>query len=552
MGLLGCSLGLQAAGAGALPTSELRLALAGLVSVQRDPLPELPPDKELWLTLAEFDSAQRDLRSVSPAPRPGEGVAAKELRLTLADTIRLALDNNRDLHSARLGRILQRYSLAIAENEFRPRFGLSTGARRSGMPGARPQDSAQISAGVGLKVRTGGQFALSWGGSHSGSSATESYSQGVNLTFTQPLLRGGGVKVATAGLVGARRAEEQNLLAFRDAVAGIVSSIVRLYRAYGQVERNVEAVERAMTRARERYETNRFLVETGRMAQQELVQNRAELKQRELGIVAARNALDAARLALVGVLDMDSDTRFVLTDTLEPGDVPPPPDHEANLELALENRSDYRLARVAIESAEQGLFLARNRRLWDLSLSVGTSLASTGDGILSTARGLDPSDYSIGLNLNVPLGRVARDPNSFSHLSAAIALERARTQYEELQHSIEVAVLYTVRTVKASHQQLLLAREARALSEQRVEIERTKLASGLSSNFEMVASEDALLEATNQEIDATIGYLNSLTALDEVLGTTLDTWGIDVRQVEGADTGFEPEDQSLRRLPVLN
>ena len=379
-------------------------------------------------------------------------------------------------------------------------------------------------------------------------------SQSVNLTFTQPLLRGAGVKVATAGLASARRGEEQNLLAFRDTVADVVSSVVRLYRDYGQAERNVEAVERAMTRARERYETNRLLVETGRMAKQDLVQNRVELKQREFGIGAANNGLDAARRDLVRVLDVDSGTRFVLTDTLDSGDVPPPSDPEASLELALKNRTDYRLARFAIEEAEQSLLLARNQRRWDLSLSLGTNLAGTGNGIFSTARGLDLGAYAIGLSLSVPFGRVAQDPSKLGHLSAVIALQQARTRYEDLRHTIEVTVLDAVRTVQTSHQQILLARETRALSEEKVEIERTKLASGLSSNFEMVTAEDALLAASNQEIDAAIEYLNSLTALDETLGTTLDTWGIDVRQVERTETGFafEPEDRSLRRLPALN
>ena len=565
--LLGCSLGVQAAGAGVRVGNELWLTLADFASAPRGPLAGAPVGKELRPTLTDFASAPRGplagapadkelrltLADLASAPRgPLAGTpAGKELRLGLADTIRLALDNNRDLDNARIGRILERYDVEIAKNEFRPAFALNSGAQRSGVPGARPADSTQVSTSAQLRVRTGGQFALSWSGSGS-----EPYSQSLNLTFTQPLLRGAGVKVATAGLANARRGEEQNLLAFQDTVARVVSSVVRLYRAYGQAQRNVEALDRAMTRARERYETNRFLVDAGRMAEQELVQNRAELKQREFGIVAAKNGLDAARLALVRALDVDNDSRFVLTETLDPGDVPPPADTEASLKLALENRIDYHLARLAIEAAEQNLLIARNRRRWDLSLSVGTSLASTGSGIGRTARGLDLGAYSIGLSLNVPLGRVADDPLKLGHLAAAIALERARTQYEDLRHAIEVDVLDAVRTVQTSHQQLLLARETRALSEETVDIERTKLASGLSSNFEMVATEDALLAATNQEIDAAIGYLNSLTALDEILGTTLATWGIDVSQVERAETGleFEPEDRSLRLLllPVLD
>ena len=498
-------------------------------------------------------TVQRDELEYDEAP--GRLVVEEEegaLRLTLADTVRLTLESNRDLTNARLSRILQRYSLDIAETEFRPRFTLSSGTQRSGSRGAGPNDSAQISAGTQLRVRTGGQFALTWSGSHSGSGADDPYSQGVNLTFSQPLLRGAGVKIATAGLNDARRAEKQNLLQFRDTVANVVSSVVRLYRAYGQAERDVEVAERALTRARERYETSQLLVSTGRMAEQELVQNRAEIKQRELSIAGSRNALDEARLALVDVLDVASDTRIVLTDVLDPGDIPPPADPNASIELAFAHRTDLKLAALAIESAEQSLLLARDQRRWDLSLNMGTSLSGTGSGLGGAIRGLDSSGYSVGLSLSVPIGRAARDPSLHALLSAEIGLDRTRIAYEEARHAVEVDVRDAVRTVHSSYRQVLLAREARSLAEETVDIERTKLASGISSNFEMVAAEDALLAAQNQETDTIVGYLNALTGLDETLGTTLETWGIDVSVVERAATGFEPGDPALRSLPYLN
>ncbi|MYE58913.1 MAG: TolC family protein [Alphaproteobacteria bacterium] len=486
-----------------------------------------------------------DTRGVpEQGPASVEPAGGRELHVSLADTVQLALDNNRDLSNARLGRILQRYSLEIAENEFRPRFALGTGAQRSGAPGTRPNDTAQLSTSALLRIPTGGQFALTWSGHHSGSSGGDPYSQSLSLTFSQPLLRGAGVEVATAGLRSARRAEQQNLLAFRDAVAAVISSVVRLYRAYGQAQRNVEVVERALARAREHYEINQLLVSTGRMAEQELVQNRAEIKQRELGIAAAMNALDAARLRLVDILDVDSDTRFVLTDALEldPEAIPPPADPDASLEIALAHRSDYRLARFAIEEAEQSLLLARDRRRWDLSLNTTLNFAGSAPGIGGTFRGLDAGDYFVGLNLSVPLGEVANAPSRLAHLNAAIELRRVRTGHANLRHAIEVAVRNAVRTVHASYQQILLAREARVLAEEKVEIERIKLASGISSNFEMISAEDALLAAHNQETDTVIGYLNSLTALDATLGTTLETWEIDVSRIEQAATGFEPED----------
>ena len=59
-----------------------------------------------------------------------------------------------------------------------------------------------------------------------------------------------------------------------------------------------------------------------------------------------------------------------------------------------------------------------------------------------------------------------------------------------------------------------------------------KLNLGLSTNFQLVDFEDDLVNVQNREVDAIISYLNALTRLDQTLGTTLETWRIDVDRTE--------------------
>ena len=42
----------------------------------------------------------------------------------------------------------------------------------------------------------------------------------------------------------------------------------------------------------------------------------------------------------------------------------------------------------------------------------------------------------------------------------------------------------------------------------------------------MTSFETSLRGAANQELTASIAYLNALTTLDQQLGTTIDTWKI--------------------------
>ncbi|MEO1926720.1 MAG: TolC family protein, partial [Gammaproteobacteria bacterium] len=69
------------------------------------------------------------------------------------------------------------------------------------------------------------------------------------------------------------------------------------------------------------------------------------------------------------------------------------------------------------------------------------------------------------------------------------------------------------------------------LAEQTLFIENEKLRAGRSSNFELVSFQNSLVTAENSEVDAIIAYHNALTSLDEFLGTTLDTWGIEIQNI---------------------
>ncbi|MEE8415337.1 MAG: TolC family protein [Desulfobacterales bacterium] len=88
---------------------------------------------------------------------------------------------------------------------------------------------------------------------------------------------------------------------------------------------------------------------------------------------------------------------------------------------------------------------------------------------------------------------------------------------------MEIEVLDLIRNVESRLKQLDLARRARKLSKQKLEIEQEKLRAGMSSNFQIVTFQNDLLNAQNSEVVATIDYRNALTALDQVQGTTLDT-----------------------------
>ena len=93
---------------------------------------------------------------------------------------------------------------------------------------------------------------------------------------------------------------------------------------------------------------------------------------------------------------------------------------------------------------------------------------------------------------------------------------------------MDIEVQDGVRNVLVSLQQVELAQRVRELSEKQLEFEREKLQAGRSSNFQLITLQNNLAAAQLRELEAMISYLNAQTLLDQILGTTLETWHIDV------------------------
>lgn len=437
----------------------------------------------------------------------GEGHSRLELDLDQA--IRLALTGGRDAIEARLGREEQEMVLEAAEERYDSIMSLGTGVN------ARNQEdtSADISFGPSLRVPTGGTFRLNLRKPVAGEQDREASAE---FGFSQPLLKGFGTDVDAAPLNKARLAERINVRAFRDRIAGIVDTVIGVYRNALSARRRVTIASDALERARRQLQVNRALVDAGRMAVQDLVQTQAEVANREFALIDAENALETANDALVNVLDLSDGTRIEPREEL---DIEPlRPDLEESLGTAFAHRTDWLRAETGVELARIDLGVARNNLLPDLLL----------DMAVSQGGGREETDWSGSLTLTVPI----RDREPKRVLARARNdMRRAEMTRAETRQVIRIEVRRAVQDVSVALRQIELARQARELAERKLDIERRKLQEGLSSAFQLGRFEDDLVAAQNRELDAVVGYRNALTGLDRTFGTTLKRWGIGIEQV---------------------
>ena len=460
-----------------------------------------------------------------------QSASAESMEMTLADAIGVALKNNRNLINTQLNREVQKMSLRVAEDKFWPDATISPYSDYQILGSNNDEETVTsgVNTGVSLLVPTGGRFAVLWNNTVTDRDDT-TYRSLLTVSFSQPLLKGGGVAVNRASVKTARLNEKSNILALRSAIMNTIDSVIRVYRSYMQTQQRLDIATRSLDRAKAQLDVNRMLIQSGRMAERDIIQTETDVANRELSLTEAGNSLDAARLNLIEVLDIDSYIQVVPTEklTIRPVD-PALLDMEKSLQAALSHRPDYQQALIRIENAETDLLLARNNRLWDLSAGVSVNVSEFGDSY-DAFGSFDHGDYRVGLDLTIPLGDFTRKQRL---LSARTSLMRARNDLSELFQAVDINVRNAVREVEVRFRQVDLARRTRELSEEQFEVEKGKLNLGLSTNFRVSSFEEDLVRARNGEVDSIVSYLNALTALDRTLGTTLETWNVDIREMGG-------------------
>jgi len=479
-------------------------------------------------------------QSAPQAPRD----AAQVRKMTLADAVAIALANNVTLQSAFLDRQLQRIDLQLAErrNYLPTDPTVTLGVNRQSsytMPGPGVSSTRTESLNytgdfsATLAIPTGGSLTFAWNntGNRPDLGRDYSYSSSWTAVFSQPLLKGGGLTNAAYNVRIARITEETNLLTLRDTIASTIRTAITGFRNYKTAERQLVIAEMGLVRARTLFAYNKDMIEAGRLAGTEIVQAQADIAAQKTQVIDAKNNLDNARLSLIQVLNIDKSTFFEAADEAEQP-VAVPPLKEA-LGLAFQYRTDYLRAVKSLEATKLTLARARRNRLWSLDLTAATAdsyAASTFDTYDAAFRRAFNSgaerDWYAGLELKIPLVYMTSDMRSY--YGAKNDLEKAGLAFEKLKLDIEIEVQNALRNVDSNYRSLKSAQLARQLAEKKLQIEQEKLGAGRTTNFQFVSFQRDLQSAQLSELAAATSYLNALTALDAVLGTTLATWKIDI------------------------
>ncbi|WP_373874010.1 TolC family protein [Pseudomonas tohonis] len=455
--------------------------------------------------------------------RQGNGPLLSEQMadLTLLDAVFLGLRNNRSIQSGYLRRIAEKFDLRVAEDVFNPKLYI-TGSYRANRNHQDRYRDGRIGPTATVLNEYGTQFALGWSkGYNDADRAGRTRNDGVDLSIIQPLLRGAGREVNTAPVRLAQLSEQANRLNLKSSVSQTVTAIISAYRNLLRAQEQQRIARAALERTQQLVSVNRSMIEAGRMAEFEIVQTEADLATQELSVEEAANQLDSARLELLRLLALDLSSQVRASDALEAERIEV--NREQAVRLAEQQQPDYLRQLINRQQADINLVVAKNQRLWDVSLEVGGS--QTRDRYdYPYSSGSDRSwDSYAGVRVDIPIGDLTRRQGE---VQARVNVEDQELQVADARQALERNVTDVVRDVGTRWRQLEIANRALELSRRKLDIERDKLNAGRSSNFQVLSFENDLRNAENARLNALIAYLEAQTQLDLALGMTLDRWDI--------------------------
>ena len=454
----------------------------------------------------------------------------KVQHLSLREAILLALRYNPNIQNAELDRITQRYQLRLANNEFELQYALAGSAaveksRFSGV-GNASNKSYLATPEAALKTKLGSQFSLKM---DNNVSMYNTYTPVLNLSVTQPLLRGFGSAANEAGLLDAIDNETMNKVNLQQAVIDQITQVISAYRALILSGNNLENQQRQLQDAKNSFKINEKKITAGQLEPTGNIQQSYQIESLSLMVEQAKNEFETAAQDLLQTIGLDPEMRLAVPNDVIVGKILVP-DLQQSIDTALAHNSQYLAQKMILRADERAFNVAKNQQLWQLDVGANVQSGIVSDvqgnaGVRGIYNGRNTNE-SARLTLTIPLN----DVNRHSQLiNAKVRLEKDRLNILALKRALITNITNIINTIKSQAKRYQLAEKQVRLAAQSYDLEKKKQQAGITSALDVNNTQNQLILAQAGLIGAKISYLNALSALQRLLGTTLDEWQIKLR-----------------------
>jgi len=496
---------------------------------------------------------------------PGESFS-----LSLDQALRIALENNLDLVSARYGPDFAEQEIQLQLSNFDAGFQAS--ANRFEQDQAATQlstvtgsESTSVNVGVQKNLRMGADYTVGFGMNRNDQTgpnvvAPTSYVSGFSFEFNLPILKGFGSEVTTERLVLAQSDYDISLSDLEARAENVLELVEGAYWDVIAAREALRVSRESLERARDLLGLNRKKVEVGTLAPIEITQAEAGVASEEEGVIVAEESLANAEDELRRLLAIpQDDPRWM--QSIVPADRPDftrrEIDLEATIDTALAERPEIISARQTVDNRVLNERVAQRltRHQLDLRATYDPSGASldtpaftddgpdgipgTADDIIIEAGTADLNDsissafqreqftWSTALVYSIPIGNRAAKA---TYAQARLGREQAEVDLQNEEQTIRVDVRMAVRAVDSGFKRYEAAAVNVELQRKKLDAEQKKFENGMSTTFEVRQFQNDLSEAELSQIRAGLDYAKALSSLERVKGTLLESRNLSISE----------------------
>lgn len=454
--------------------------------------------------------------------------AASVKTLTLRDAIFLSLRYNPSIRNAELGRVVQKFSLRVAQNAFELQYALtgSTNNTRTISNGVRSgTQSYGLNPGVSLNTPIGTNINLAMSNNSDG----QYYNPGLALTITQPLLRGSSQNVVLAPLRNAYDQEIANRIALKSGIINTIVSVITDYRSVISSELSLTIDQQALQRANKNYTDTEKFITAGQKPQMDLAQSKLSVTESQIAILNDENTLATAKQTLLLNLGLNPLMPIKIPVIIH---VPPfkLPHRKQSIAIALKNDPTYQTDLLQLKQDRRSLLVAQDNNRWQLN-AIATATTGNGTGgkpfnnFTGMVNGLNQSQ-SFALQLNAPINNLN---NQAAIVDAHIALRQQEVNTDLQKDTVITNVLNGIRTLKTDKLSLQEAIEAESLQVLNLQNAYKQFRAGQLDSLSVSQQQTNLTAAQQTVLNSKITLLNEITSFEQLLQQTLKIWHIKIQ-----------------------
>jgi outer membrane protein len=535
-------------------------------------------------------AAERVANGQIGAPTPGQANQAPSIqtpsatgdtrplvRLSLDETVKLALDNNLDIAVQRLNPQINDIAIASIRAVYHPSLTsqVTTGSTTNASTSTIIGNAVGTGVDTGTTTYNGGiAQSLAWGGGSLSVQLNNTRQTTTGLTslynpqyspfwsgqYTQPLLRGFKIDSTRQQLQVTKLTRDISDVQLRASIINTLSNVRNAYWDYVFAVQSVQVAQQSVALSQKLVEDNQTRVQVGTMAPLDVVQAQSELATNQQALVTAQSSRRTNELALKRLIvsgTTDPNWGAALDPTDRPEFRPETVDVEAAVRRALNERTDVAIVKKSVESNDVTLRYLKDQLmpqadlvgLYGMSGVGGTQFVTTGNGVTRTITGTIPGGYGdalstlfrnnyprwqVSMNFSYPLGLSTQEA---SVARARVQLSQVEAQVKQVELQVATEVTNAAITVQNTVEAVQAAQAARELTQRKLDAEQSKFEVGMSTNYFVVQAQRDLAAAQNSELQAVLNYRKAIVELERNQQTTLQSANITILSAAGAVGG---------------